>query len=96
MTYPVQAADLCKVVLSLLYQPDLPGAAENLREPHGHFRRYAAFPIYEFRKRVARHSKASADCVMVKPERLNTPRHHDKAGVRRVFHGHRGGATSAR
>jgi len=51
------ASDLREVVLSLLHKPALLCAAENLRQPHGHFRRYAAHLVDEFRKRVARHSK---------------------------------------
>ena len=33
-------ANACKVVLSLLYQPTLFGAAKNFGQPHGHFRRF--------------------------------------------------------
>ncbi len=32
-------------------------AAENLRQPHGHFGRNAALPVHQFRKRVARDAK---------------------------------------
>jgi hypothetical protein len=60
------AADLGKVVLGLLQKPAFLVAAENLGQPHGHFGRYAALPVYKFRKRVARHPKAAAS-VMVKP-----------------------------
>src|ERR1019366_543996 len=42
------AADLGKVILGLLHKPAFLGAAENLREPHGHFGRYAALPVCEF------------------------------------------------
>jgi hypothetical protein len=50
--------DLSKLVLSLLHQPALLGAAENLGQSHGHLRRYPALPVYQFRKRVARHSQS--------------------------------------
>ena len=51
------AADLREVVLDLLHKPAFLGAAEDLRQPHGHFRRYAALFVDEFGKRVARHAK---------------------------------------
>src|SRR5579862_8198410 len=40
------AADVCKVVLRLLHKPAFFDAAENLGQPHCHFRRYAALPVY--------------------------------------------------
>ncbi len=42
-------AHVRQVVLGLLHQPALGAAAENLREPHGHFARDAAFLVYQFR-----------------------------------------------
>jgi hypothetical protein len=38
-------ADLCEVVLGLLHQPALLGAAEHLGRSHGHFRGYAALLV---------------------------------------------------
>lgn len=49
------AVGLGEVVLGLSHQPALLGAAENPGQPHGHFGRDAALPVYKFRKRVASH-----------------------------------------
>jgi hypothetical protein len=35
------------------------GPAENFGQSHGHLRRYAALPVYKFRKRIPRHPKGS-------------------------------------
>lgn len=53
----VVAANLGKVILSLLDKPAFFRASKNLGYSHGHFGRYAALPVYEFRKRVTRHPK---------------------------------------
>ena len=42
------APDLREVVLNLLHKPAFLGAAEDLRQPHGHFRRYAALFVHQF------------------------------------------------
>ena len=52
------APNVGKVILRLLHQPALFGAAENLGEPHSHFRRYAALPVHEFRKSVAGYAES--------------------------------------
>ena len=61
-------ANMGKVVLRLQQEPAFGVAAKDLGQAHGHFRGYAALLVYEFRKRVARHSKGFGSCVMVKPE----------------------------
>src|SRR5260370_6058474 len=42
-------ADVSKIVLRLLHQPAFGAASENLRELHGHFRRYTALLVHQFR-----------------------------------------------
>ena len=56
---------MCKVILRLLHEPAFFGA-EELGQPDGHFRRYAALSVDKFRKRVARYSRASAASVIVR------------------------------
>ncbi|MGA8028682.1 MAG: DinB family protein [Bryobacteraceae bacterium] len=51
------AANLCKIVLSLLHKPAFLRAAKNLGYSHGHFGGDAALAVYEFRERIARHPK---------------------------------------
>ena len=74
--------------MSLLSKPAFLGPAENLGQPHGHFGRYSAPPVCEFRKGVARHSKSGGSVCYGQAQRLDTFLQHNKAGVRRVLHGH--------
>src|SRR5277367_2098165 len=46
-----------KVVLRLLNKPAFGAAAENLGQPHGHLRRYAALFVHQLGKRGARDAK---------------------------------------
>jgi len=46
-------ADVGKVVLRPLHKPAFGAASEDLGQPDGHFRRYAALAVHQFRKRGA-------------------------------------------
>jgi hypothetical protein len=79
------AADLREFVLSLLHQPAVFAASENLGQPHGHFGRYAALPVYQFRKRVPRNAKGLGGFRNRQAQRLDAPAQHNASGVEWIF-----------
>jgi hypothetical protein len=81
--------DLRKIILRLLNKPALGGAAEDFGQSHGHFRRYAAFLVYEFGKGLARHAKGLRRLCDAQAQRFNALAQHKAAGVRGIFHRHR-------
>jgi len=66
LRHPV-TVDLRQVILGLLHDPALLGAAEHLRQPHGHLRRNPAPAIHKLRQRVRVTPRAAAARVILKP-----------------------------
>jgi len=82
------AADLREFVLSLLHHPAVFSASEHLGQPHGHFGRYAALPVYQFRKRIPRNAKGLGGFRNRQAQRLDALAQHNASGVWWIFHGH--------
>jgi hypothetical protein len=75
-------------VLRLLHKPAFFGAAENLRQSHGHFRRYPALFVNEFGQRVARYAKSFGGVRNCQLQRLDTLLQNHPSGMRWVFQPH--------
>jgi hypothetical protein len=77
-----------KVVLRLLNKPAFGAAAENLGQPHGHLRRYAASSVHQLRERGARDAKGGGGVRDAQAQRLNALTEYKASGVGWILHRH--------
>jgi len=81
-------ADVGKVVLRLLHKPAFRAAAKHPGQSHGHFRRYTALLVHQFRKRGARDSQGGGGGRNAQAQRLNALSEYKASGVGWVLHRH--------